>query len=95
MSKELTPELWYELEHIRSAWSEFHRTGASHVENERMARLDCLLSLGLVECWEPVDGARRFYRITEKGLGTLDKRNAKGLRKGPEAQTPPSESYWG
>ena len=93
MSRELTPELWYELDHIRSAWSEFHSMGASQLENERMARLDDLVSMGLVECWEPTYGGRRFYRITDKGLGTLDKRNAKGLRTSPEPQVPPSESY--
>ena len=95
MSRELSPELWYELEHIRSAWSEFRSFGTSQFENERMARLDNLASMGLVECWESGNGNRRFYRITDKGVGTLDKWNAKGLRKSPEPQLPPSESYWG
>ncbi len=95
MSRELSPELWYELEHIRTAWSEFRRFGTSQLENERMARLDSLVSMGFVECWEPLNGSRRFYRITERGIGALDKGNARGLHKGPGPQLPPSESYWG
>ncbi len=95
MSRELTPELWYELEHIRTAWSEFRNTGASQPENERMARLDNLVLMGLAEWWEPINGTRRFYRITEKGVTTLERRNAKGVHKTPEPQVPPSESYWG
>ena len=96
MVKEMNPELWYELERVRSAWCEFSRREVNQLANEHMLRLDALVMLGFVEWWEPENGNRRFYRITEKGLKILDKRpGAKKPYQPAEPPTPPSEAFWG
>jgi hypothetical protein len=96
MVTEMNPELWYELERIRSAWREFTRREVNQLANEHLLRLDALVMMGLVEWWEPENGSRRFYRITDKGLKVLDKRpGSKNRQKMTEPQTPPSEAYLG
>jgi DNA-binding PadR family transcriptional regulator len=96
MIKDMNPELWYELERVRSGWYEFSRREVLQLTNEHMLRLDALAMLGFVEWWEPDNGNRRFYRITEKGVKVLDKRpGAKKPYQPAEPPAPPSEAFLG